>query len=84
MVIYKCVQLHAMTVIIDDNVRKIEHLQNEGNREKACLELLPLILQREDTAEIEENVDKLINAFREEGMLLNYMIVSVEQKLKQR
>ena len=75
-----------MTVIIDDNARKIEHLQNEGNRKEACLELLPLILHREDTAEIKENVDKLINAFREEGMLLNYkwyLIVSVEQKLKQ-
>ena len=57
-----------MTDIIDDNVHRIEHLQNEGHRKVACLELLPLILQSEDPAEIEENVDKLINAFREEGM----------------
>ena len=71
-IINQCVQLPAMTVIIDDNVRRIEHLQNEGHRKEACLELLTLILHREDTAEIEENVDKLINAFREEGMLLNY------------
>ena len=61
-----------MTVIIDDNVRRIEHLQNDGHRREACLELLPLILQREDPAEIEENVDKLINSFREEGMVFNY------------
>ena len=57
-----------MTVIIDDNVRRIEHLQNEGHRGDACLEFLRLILEREDRAEIQENVDKLINAFREEGM----------------
>ena len=57
-----------MTVIIDDNVRRIEHLQNEGHRGDACFEFLRLILEKEDRAEIQENVDKLINAFREEGM----------------
>ena len=57
-----------MTVIIDDNVRRIEHLQNEGHRGDACLEFLRLILEKEDLAEIQENVDKLINAFRVEGM----------------
>ena len=57
-----------MTVIIDDNVHRIEHLQNEGHRKEACLEFLLLILEKEDPAEIQENVDKLINAFRVEGM----------------
>lgn len=46
----------------------ITQLQEAGHREKACMKFLKLILKRENEEEILENVDKLINAFREEGI----------------
>lgn len=54
--------------ITEEEVYMIEQLQRAGQRREACMEFLTLILRREDKKEIQENVDKLVNAFREEGI----------------
>ncbi|XP_061190504.1 antiviral innate immune response receptor RIG-I-like [Saccostrea echinata] len=51
----------------DDDIYTIEQLQKNGKREDACLSFLDLVLKHDDTTVRNENINILVNAFREEG-----------------
>ncbi|XP_062588780.1 antiviral innate immune response receptor RIG-I-like [Saccostrea cucullata] len=51
----------------DVDVEKIEQLQKSGERQEACHAFLKLILLQDDEDLRTNNINKLVNAFREEG-----------------
>lgn len=55
-------------VVTDNDVYMIEQLQKAGQKKEACMKFLNLILRRESEEERLDNANRLINAFREEGI----------------